>query len=337
MSVRAGRSFVFQAERGARGSRQRAGAPVAPVHPVGGGVLPLRDPEQPGPVDPPDRRREPRVGVHQFLTFFLRRCPQSGRVVRVVRDRDERVQYRVHRIRCRRLRRWPGIWRLDSPWNGRVSSRVISGAPEELVAHPSPAIALCAAGEALDLYVSVLRVPEGECGVGASGLAVAEARRSVPDAVVPALDGGGDLRRGGQWRLVGNRDGMSSSGARLRLGLGPGSSISHHGRADPRYEGAKWASGDDSGRGSFPDQSAPRRRGLVSDRPRPRSSKKSRFSIDLKTELDAAHERRGALTTLIETMREQNQTLLIRALPAATTEPRRSWRDWFRRRKVMWQ
>ena len=65
------------------------------------------------------------------------------------------------------------------------------------------------------------------------------------------------------------------------------------------------------------------------DSNRARLADSQAHSIDLKTELDAGHQQQGALTILIETMREHNQTL-IRALPAATTKPKRSWRDRFR-------
>ena len=67
---------------------------------------------------------------------------------------------------------------------------------------------------------------------------------------------------------------------------------------------------------------------VLLDSNRTRLADSQPHSIDLKTELDASHQQQGGLTTLIETMREQNQTL-IRALPPATTEPKRSWKDWF--------
>ena len=51
-------------------------------------------------------------------------------------------------------------------------------------------------------------------------------------------------------------------------------------------------------------------------------------SLDLKSELDNVHRQHDGLTSLLNAMREQNDTL-IKALPPGPSERSRGWRSWF--------
>ena len=54
---------------------------------------------------------------------------------------------------------------------------------------------------------------------------------------------------------------------------------------------------------------------------RDRVSDPQAHALDLRDELDATYKQGSVLMTLIETV--------VRALPPSSSEPRRSWRDWF--------